>query len=91
MDFLEDLELYQNAMYNAYDFITGKKDIDTLIMKLDVDEIYQYPLPFDPLIEDGRNPAVIDMLIEYFTNIEEYEMCAELVKIKKECLKTLTE
>ena len=51
------------------------------------EEIDEYPLPFDPLEEDGRTPDVIDIVIEYFTSTEEYEKCAELVKIKDKCLK----
>ena len=37
--------------------------------------------------EDGRTDDVIDVVIEYFTSTEEYEKCAELVKIKNKCLK----
>ena len=50
-----------------------------------------FPLPFDPISEDGRTPDVIDIVIEYYTSTEEYEKCAELVKIKNKCLKTQTE
>ena len=86
MDFLEDLEMYDQAMFNAYNFITGRETLDHLIIKLEVDHIDQYPLPFDPLMENGRTPAVIDMVISYFIELEEYEKCAELTRIKKKCL-----
>ena len=40
------------------------------------------PEPLDPITEDGRTDDIIDMLVEHFTSTEEYERCAELVKIK---------
>ena len=86
MDFLEEMELYNTAMENAYDIITKKKNIDDIYYELDEKEIHGYPLPFDPIEEDGRTPSVIDIVIEHFTSIEDYEKCAELVKIKNTCL-----
>ena len=85
MDFLEDLELYNRAMVNAYDLITKKKTLDDIYYALEDDTISEFPLPFDPISEDGRNSSTIDIVIEYFISIEEYEKCAELVKIKEKC------
>ena len=87
MDFLEDLELYERAMQNAYMLITKKKTVDDFYYDLENDSIDDFPLPFDPLQTDGRHTDVIDVVIEYFTSTEEYEKCAELVKIKNKCLK----
>jgi hypothetical protein len=53
MDFLEDLELYNQAMYNAYSFITGKQTLDTIAENLE-DDIEQYPLPFDPFKKTAK-------------------------------------
>tara|TARA_R100001463_G_scaffold79454_2_gene133899 strand:+ start:100 stop:372 length:273 start_codon:yes stop_codon:yes gene_type:complete len=90
MDFLEDLALYDQAMNNAYEFITHNKTLDELYDK--VEDVFEpYPLPFDPTFEDGRSEDVLDMLIEHFTQYEEYEKCAVLLKIKQECLKTQIE
>ena len=86
MDFLEDLELYNQAMVNAYDLITKKKTLDDIYYALEDDTLDQFPLPFDPISEDGRSEDIIDVVIEYFISIEEYEKCAELVKIKNKCL-----
>ena len=91
MDFLEDLELYSRAMNNAYDLITKRKTLDDIYYQLEEDTLGDFPLPFDPIQEDGRTDDVIDMVIEHFTSTEEYEKCAKLVKIKEQCLKTLTE
>ena len=86
MDFLEDMELYERAMKNAFQIITKRKTLDDIYYELDKGIIDTLPLPFDPIHEDGRTPDVIDVVIEYFTSTEEYEKCAELVKIKEKCL-----
>tara|TARA_R110000796_G_scaffold55878_5_gene129781 strand:+ start:1068 stop:1331 length:264 start_codon:yes stop_codon:yes gene_type:complete len=86
MDFLEDIEMYNKAMTNAYDLITKRKTVDDVYEEL-YEEYDEYYLPFDPILEDGRTADVIDMVIEHFSSIEEYEKCAELVKIKTTCLK----
>tara|TARA_R110000824_G_scaffold181230_3_gene361984 strand:- start:318 stop:608 length:291 start_codon:yes stop_codon:yes gene_type:complete len=91
MDFLEDMELYERAMRNAYSIITKRKTLDDIYYELEEDIIDDLPLPFDPIHEDGRSEDIIDIVIEYFTSTEEYEKCAELVKIKEECLKIPTE
>jgi hypothetical protein len=91
MDFLEDLELYELAMNNAFDIITKRKTLDDIYYDLEVEKINHFPLPFDPIQEDGRTEDIIDMLVEHFTHTEEYEKCAELVKIKDKCLEQQTD
>ena len=91
MDFLEDLEIYEEAMYNAYLLITKKQTLDDVYQDFEEDGFKKYYLPFDPIIEDGRTEDIIDMVIEHFITREEYEKCAELVKIKEKCLKIQTE
>jgi hypothetical protein len=86
MDFLEDIELYNQAMRNAYFIITKRKTLDDIYYDLEEGRIETLPLPFDPIHEDGRTEDIIDIVIEYFTSTEEYEKCAELVKIKERCL-----
>jgi hypothetical protein len=85
MDFLEEVALYNKAMENAYEIITKRKNIDDIYDSLEAEDIEEYPLPFDPVEEDGRTPDVIDIVIEYFISMEEYEKCSELVNIKKQC------
>ena len=85
MDFLEDLEMYNTSMENAYDIITKRKTLDDIYYSLEDEDFDKFFLPFDPIVEDGRTPDVIDMVIEYFISTEEYEKCQELVKIKKKC------
>ena len=85
----EDLVLYGYAMENAYNIITRKRTLDDIYYELEAEIIDDLPLPFDPIEEDGRTPDMIDIVIEYFTETEEYEKCAELVKIKNTCLPNL--
>ena len=85
MDFLEDIELYNKAMENAYNIITKKKTLDDIYYELEEETLDEFPLPFDPIMEDGRSPDIIDVVIEYFISIEEYEKCVELIKIKNKC------
>ena len=90
MEFMEEYELYSQAMDNAYEFILGNKTLKDIIPELE-NELFGYPLPFDPTFENGRSADVIDIVIEYFTEREEYEKCAKLLKIKKECQNSKTQ
>ena len=91
MDFLEDLSMYNEAMKNSYYLITKRKTLDDIYISLEEETIDAFYLPFDPIQEDGRSTDVIDMVIEYFITTEEYEKCAELIKIREKCLKILIE
>ena len=62
MDFLEDMELYNRAMRNAYFIITKRKTLDDIYYDLEEGRIDTLPLPFDPTTEDGRTEDIIDIL-----------------------------
>ena len=87
MEFLKDIEAYNESMDNAYLIITRRKTVDDIYYELERGETSKFYLPFDPLNDDGRNPDVLDLVIEYFESREEYEKCAELSHIKTKCLK----
>ena len=72
-------------MNNAYQIITKEKTLDDLYYEFEEEGIRAFPLPFNPIEEDGRTDDIIDIVIEYFTTTEEYEKCAKLVKIKDKC------
>lgn len=80
MEFLEDLAKYNQSMENAYMLIIGEGTVSE-ILDTDVDDFY---LPFNPLEQDGRDDATLDLLIEHFTQLEEYEKCAKLSELKSE-------
>ena len=83
MDFLEDIEEWNKAMDNAYDFITGKTTLDSLTTDLTIEGVDSYILPFNPEVESGRDAETLDLLIEHFENTEEYEKCQILLRIKE--------
>jgi len=75
-------------MENAYAFVTKKITLDDIFERAEqasTDEI-QFFLPFDPIESDGRDEATLDLLINHFIEIEEYEKCQELVEIKTKFL-----
>tara|TARA_B100000963_G_C22629733_1_gene674258 strand:- start:709 stop:984 length:276 start_codon:yes stop_codon:yes gene_type:complete len=86
MDFLEDLEAYNSSMENAYNIVTKRMTVDDIYDLLDKQEIKEFYLPFDPIQNDGRDEATIALLIDHFTQSEEYEKCQELVNIKQRFL-----
>ena len=66
----EDDELLHAAISNTYEYL--------------VSEITPNELPAGTwMLRRPKRIATIDQLIEYFTETEEYEKCAELVKIKQ--------
>lgn len=85
MDFLEDMELYSAAMNNAFNLITGRMGVDDMFLEFDEfdEEDDILPLPFNPFMTGEYSDATIDLVIEHFSSLEEYEKCAELVLIKE--------
>ena len=91
MDFLDDLDSYNQSMENAYLLVTKEKTLDDIYEELDKGMYTKFYLPFDPLQQDGRNDSTLDLLIEHFSSLEEYEKCIKLTKIKTKCSKIQTE
>ena len=79
--FENDLELFNQAMNNAYLLVTNRVSLDKLYEALDRG-VGNVALPFNPQADDGKSDMVIDMLLEHFVSTEEYEKCSELMKIK---------
>lgn len=83
MDFMEEIELYNRAMDNAYALIVGDIKLDEMMIELDdEDEDDILPLPFNPFSGDKISNSMIDLVINHYTDLEEYEKCAELMKAK---------
>jgi len=83
MNLEEEIEEFNTAMDNAYNFITGKVTLDTLVTDLSIGGVHTYVLPFDPEKETGTDPETLDLVIENYESLEEYEKCQVLLKIKK--------
>ena len=88
MEFLNDLEIYNESMDNAYLIITKEKTFDDIYYEMEAGIHDKFYLPFDPIAQDGRDEGTIDLLLEHFEVREEYEKCAKLIKIKELCSKT---
>jgi hypothetical protein len=86
MDFLEDLEAYNSSMENAYMLVTKRMTLDDIYELMEDGEVSEFYLPFDPMDGDGRDDSTIDLLIEYFISVEEYEKCQELVTLRNKFL-----
>ena len=79
---LERERLIHTAMYDSYRIITNKiSPIKFLIEKDRKDE--DFVLLFN--VEDLRTlkKDTLENIIDYFSDLEEYEMCAELVAYKR--------
>ncbi len=74
----EELEILDEAYQNAYLIVTKRKTI-TELLATDGEMVF---LPFDPEVPETVI-MVIDDVIDYFSKEEEYEKCAELLKVKK--------
>ena len=71
----EEIEILDEAYRNAYAVATGKLSVRELLDK-SPDMIF---LPFDPSKPETFNLVVND-IIKYFEEHEEYEKCSELVR-----------
>ena len=88
MEFLKDIEIYNESMDNAYAIITKEKTFDDIYYEMEEGVHERFYLPFDPIAQDGRDNGTIDLLIEHFEGREDYKKCAKLMKIKELCSKT---
>ena len=73
----EEIEILDEAYRNAYKIATGKMSVRQLLDNAE-EMIF---LPFDPSAPETFS-IIVDDIIQYFADTEEYEKCAELVKIK---------
>jgi len=90
MKYLNDLEDYNKSMDNAFLIVTKRKALDDIYLELENDDYTEFLLPFDPISSDGRDGGTLELLISHFEELEQYEKCAELNKLKSKCLKTQT-
>tara|TARA_R100000315_G_C5111495_1_gene63752 strand:- start:57 stop:326 length:270 start_codon:yes stop_codon:yes gene_type:complete len=71
----DEEEMYREAMTNAYLLITNK---------LTFEELFEYNgcyLPYNPKSKNIKD-SVYNDLIDYFCELEEYEKCSEIKKIR---------
>ena len=73
----EELEILSDAYHNAYLIVTKRITVPELLA---ADEEMVF-LPFDPEVPETLM-IIIDDVIDYFSKEEEYEKCAELLRVK---------
>ena len=71
-------EILDEAYYNAYLILTNRMTLKELLESKG-EMVF---IPYDPQVPETAE-IVIDDIIEYFSSIEDYEICAELVKVKE--------
>ena len=91
LDLYRDLAMYNEAMHNAYLIVTKEKTFDDIYYEMENGTYEEFYLPFDPIDQDGRDSGTIDLLVSHFEELEDYEKCAKLIKIKNLCSKKQTE
>ena len=74
-EFMDNDDNREIAVRNSYEVIINNKDAIEL---LGDEEGYFIHLPFEPVTKD-----VCDDMIEYFEEVEEYEKCNKLLKLKE--------
>ena len=80
LDINEEIEILGEAYENAYKILTGKVQVEEFLLeRTDAGDIVF--LPFDPK-EPETIELIIDDVIAYFEEGEEYEKCSELMQIK---------
>jgi|TARA_R110002072_G_scaffold143411_1_gene289464 hypothetical protein len=94
-----DQRILRSAMENTYMILTGKATWDSLMDKVSmqpgsIDQHNDVALLFNPMSDD-YNPEfphlhndinsneLFESMIDYYVESEEYEKCAEIVKIKE--------
>ena len=81
---VEDDDIIYGAMYDTYLIILSKYSFEEIAARheaFDEDVVL-----FINAFEGGKaiTPEIVEEVIHYFTYLEEYEKCAELVKFKEE-------
>ncbi len=82
--FEKEALLIEASMLNAYIIITGEKSLEGLLDE----DLSVVALPWDPQEEKSIEDSIkdVDILIDYFSDQEEYEKCSKLVKVKEKLL-----
>tara|TARA_R110002020_G_scaffold13666_4_gene48982 strand:- start:252 stop:533 length:282 start_codon:yes stop_codon:yes gene_type:complete len=88
MDEIQRLQLEEELVYqvmnDTYRIIVGEITFTDYIIDKEKHKQEDWGLLFNGFI-NGEKPSseTLDNMISYFTSLEEYEKCAELVKYKK--------
>tara|TARA_R110000824_G_scaffold1687_6_gene8403 strand:+ start:2439 stop:2681 length:243 start_codon:yes stop_codon:yes gene_type:complete len=76
MDELDVIRGFDLAMRNSYNIIVGDKKVEDMIINNQV--FFAHDIDVGPTSEE------MDEIIKYFADIDEFEKCIELKKIKED-------
>tara|TARA_R100000479_G_C6292634_1_gene167193 strand:+ start:29 stop:319 length:291 start_codon:yes stop_codon:yes gene_type:complete len=79
---MSEQEQIDNCMNNSYTILTGRKSLSEILCE-DNSSYFLWNVLDRESVEESIFIEIIDLLIEYFEDTEEYEKCAELLKLKK--------
>ena len=82
MSLEEQDEMIYRAMYDSYRIITDKISPIRFVRQKDREDL-DFILLFDAQDLRTLTKKTLENIIEYFSELEEYEMCAELVAYKR--------
>tara|TARA_R100000458_G_scaffold55709_1_gene59911 strand:- start:1298 stop:1630 length:333 start_codon:yes stop_codon:yes gene_type:complete len=80
----EEEDIIYRAMYDTYLIILSKSTFEEIVARHE--SFGEDTVLFINVFENKKdiNPEIVEEVIHYFSYLEEYEKCAELVKFKKE-------
>lgn len=79
---MEDNEILDLCMENSYDLIMGKKSLDEILESSEVPYLLWNVVSEKDLKSSIFND-VLDLMIKYYEDTEEYEKCSKLLNLKK--------
>tara|TARA_R100000781_G_C4040728_1_gene113875 strand:+ start:447 stop:737 length:291 start_codon:yes stop_codon:yes gene_type:complete len=80
----DEEDIIYRAMYDTYLIILSKNSFEEIAARHEAfnEDVVLFINAFDGY--SAITPEIVEEIIHYFTYLEEYEKCAELVKFKKE-------
>ena len=81
---MEDHEILDICMENSYNLIMGRKSLDQILESSEVPYLLWNVISEKDLQSSIFND-VLDLMIKYYEDLEEYERCSELLKFNFQC------
>tara|TARA_R100001594_G_scaffold146035_1_gene196872 strand:- start:634 stop:936 length:303 start_codon:yes stop_codon:yes gene_type:complete len=79
---MEDYEILDICMENSYDLIMGRKSLDEILESNEVPYLL-WNVVSEKDLQSSIFNDVLDLMIKYYEDSEEYERCDKLLKFKK--------
>ena len=79
--FYENKRILGNCMENSYNFLMGKKTLEELLDQ-DGNPYFLWNVIDHDSLTKSTFDEILDVMIRYYEEDEEYEKCAEILKFK---------